>query len=283
MPVVTIIGELERARREGYALPLFDTVDMQSTEGMFRAFLEKRAPGIVALYSGLLQRPSTEALVAYIRTRAEGADVPVSLMLDHGASLDLCKRAVDLGFTDVMFDGSQLPLADNIAITREVVRYAHSAGVGVEAELGHVGRGSDYEDQGAVRRNLTDPDTVERFVVESGVDLLAIAVGTAHGLYAGVPELHLDLLQEIRERVGIPLVLHGGTGLSAEQFRAAIQCGISKINVATDLFVTAAKRIAESARGDNVSYFALGKTAEDSFLERCGYYLDLFGASGKAG
>jgi fructose-bisphosphate aldolase class II len=122
---------------------------------------------------------------------------------------------------------------------------------------------------------------VEKFVAETGVDFLAIAIGTAHGIYDGDPSLDLDLLREIRTRVEIPLVLHGGTGCSEEQFRAAIAGGISKINVATDLFVTAGKEMAKSAKSGNASYSAMGKVAAESFQRRCGYYIHLFGAAGK--
>jgi fructose-bisphosphate aldolase class II len=123
---------------------------------------------------------------------------------------------------------------------------------------------------------------VERFAIESGVDYLAVAIGTAHGLYAGDPCLDLDLLHAIRECVDIPLVMHGGTGLTPDQFRSAIAGGIAKINVATDLFVTAGKRMIEASRDEKASYFTLGQTAANTFRERCEYYIDLFGATGKA-
>jgi fructose-bisphosphate aldolase class II len=145
-----------------------------------------------------------------------------------------------------------------------------------------VGRGREYEDHETRRQGFTDPDAVERFVAETGVDLLAIAIGTAHGLYAGDPQLDFDLLREIRARVDLPLVLHGGSGVTEEQFRTAIAGGISKINVATDLFVTTGRRLVEAAQAEGVSYFALTQAAVASFEERCGYYLDLFGASGNA-
>lgn len=281
MPLTSMLPQLKRAREGHYAIPLFDTFDMQSTEGMFLALEEKRSPVIVALYAGWVERPNARAFVAYIRARAEGATPPVSLMLDHGQSFEQCMKAIALGFTDVMYDGSSLPLEENMANTRAIVRAAHAVGIPVEAELGHVGKGSEYQDFGAKRKGFTDPDTVERFVSETGVDSLAIAIGTAHGLYAGEPQLDLDLLRQIRSRVDIPLVLHGGTGLSEEQFRAAIAGGISKINVATDLFVTAARRLAEAARAEDVSYHNLSRAATASFQERCGYYIDLFGAAGK--
>ncbi len=280
MSLVSILPHLKRAQQYHYALPLFDTVDMYSTDAMFAVLEEKKAPAMIAIYAGGLEHPNTPALAAYIRTRAASATVPVSLMLDHGGSFEHCIQAISLGFTDVMYDGSRLPLEENIANTRLVVRAAHAVGVAVEAELGHVGSGSEYQEFGAQRKGFTDPDEVERFVAETGVDVLAIAIGTAHGLYVGEPHLDLDLLREIRARVDIPLALHGGSGCSDEQFRAAIAAGITKINVATDLYVTTAHRLSEAARAKDMDYFAFGKVAVDSFIERCGHYLDVFGATG---
>jgi fructose-bisphosphate aldolase class II len=282
MSLVSIGPELDKARNGRYALPLFDTIDMNSTEGMFLALEDKQAPAMIAMYSGLLERPNARAFATYIRTRAEEATVPVSLMLDHGSTFEQCIQAISYGFTDVMYDGSRLPLEQNISNTRAVVRAAHAVGVCVEAELGHVGSGTEYQGFGAQRKGFTDPDAVEQFVEETGVDFLAIAIGTAHGLYDGEPQLDSDLLHEIRGRVDIPLVLHGGSGLSDAQFRSAIAAGISKINVATDLFVTTTRRLVEAAGAEGVNYFTLGETSVASFRKRCGYYLDLFGASGKA-
>ena len=281
MPLVSILHELERAQAGKYALPLFDTFDMHSTEGMFNVLEAKRAPAMVAIYAAAMDRPNARAFAAYIRARAEDCSVPVSLMLDHGRSYEDCIRAIAYGFTDVMFDGSKLPMEENIETTRMVVRAGHAVGVGVEAELGHVGRGSDYEDHETRRKGFTDPDSVQRFVAETGVDFLAVAVGTAHGLYAGDPELDFDLLREIRACVDLPLVLHGGSGVTEEQFRTAIANGIAKINVATDLFVTTGRRLCEAAQAEGASYFSLTQAAITSFEERCGYYLDLFGASGR--
>ncbi len=281
MPLVSILPALKRAQQSHYALPLFDTVDSYSIDGMFTVLEEKKAPAMVAVYAGVLERPNGRAVAAYIRARAEAASVPVSLMLDHGGSFEHCMKAISLGFTDVMYDGSKLPFEENVANTRLVVRAAHALGLAVEAELGHVGSGAEYQEFGAQRKGFTNPDDVERFVAETGVDILAVAIGTAHGLYAGEPRLDLDLLREIRARVDIPLSLHGGSGCSDQQFRDAIAAGITKVNVATDLFVTTARRLTEAARAeDAMNYFVFGKVAIDSFVERCGHYLDVFGASG---
>jgi fructose-bisphosphate aldolase class II len=280
MPLVSIFPYLKRAQQQHYALPLFDASDMDSVDGMFAALEEKKAPAMIAVYAGVLDQPNSRAFAAYIRTCAEMATVPVSLMLDHGGSFEHCIKAISFGFTDVMYDGSKLPFEENVANTRAVVRAAHAIGLSVEAELGHVGLGHEYQDFGAQRKGFTNPDDVERFVAETDVDILAVAIGTAHGLYAGEPHLDLDLLREIRSRVDIPLSLHGGSGCSDQQFRDVIAAGIAKVNVATDLFVTTARRLTEAARAEDMHYFAFGKVAVESFQERCGHYLDVFGATG---
>src|SRR5512146_1554065 len=201
MPLISIGKELQRARAGKYALPLFDAEDSLSADGMFAALEACRAPAMIAMYTALLDRPNGRALAAYLRTRAEDATVPVSIMLDHGSSFEACIKALKLGLTDVMFDGSRLPIAENIAITRQVVRAAHANGACVEAELGHVGMGKEYQDFGAKRKGFTSPEDVERFVAETGVDFLAVAIGSAHGVYQGEPRLDLELLEQIAARV----------------------------------------------------------------------------------
>jgi fructose-bisphosphate aldolase, class II len=282
MPLVSMKDGLARAQKGGWAIPLFDTFDGNSTEGMFESMEAKHAPAILAVYYGTFDTLGTRGLAGYIRARAEASPLPVALMLDHGTGMDQCIRAIRWGFTDVMFDGSALPLEENIAHTREIVRAAHAAGVGVEAELGHVGSGSEYQSYGGQRKGFTNPEEVERFVDETGVDALAISIGSAHGLYHGEPSLDLDLLAKIRSRVEIPLVMHGGTGLSVEQFCGAISGGISKINVATDLFTNAGKRMVDAAQKPGASYFSINEASVNAFCERAGVFLDLFGASGNA-
>jgi len=282
MPLVSIREELKKAQAGQYAVPLYDVFEMQAVEGVFEALEEKRAPAIVAIYGPFVEMPNAESFAAFIRTMAQNATVPVSMMLDHGGSFEQCMKSLSYGCSDVMFDGSKLPLEENIANTKLVVRAAHAVGACVEAELGHVGRGDDYEEFGAQRKGFTDPDIVERFVEETDVDFLAVAIGTAHGLYKGEPHLDLELLRQIRSRVDIPLVLHGGSGLSEEQFRSTIEAGISKINVATDLVITATRMMIEAAKAEDASYFSILNQIREAYKRRTGYYFDLFGTSGKA-
>lgn len=282
MPLTSILSSLQLAQHEHYAIPLFDVLDSQSVDGVLLALETHQAPGIIGIYGPTFDQPTGAALATYVQTRARSASVPISLMLDHGTSFEQCMRAITAGFTDVMFDGSQLPLNENITITRIVTRAAHAVGVGVEAELGHVGRGSEYQTYGAQRKGFTEPNAAAIFASETHVDILAVAIGTAHGFYQGEPQLDFELLQTIRKKVNIPLALHGGSGCTEDQFRRAIKGGIAKINVATDLFQRASQRILDYGVDEHPTYWALSKTITDAFAERAGYYIRLFDAAGKA-
>ena len=282
MALVSMLTELKKAQQGRYGIPSFNTFDSRGADGIFAALAEKRAPGIVAIYSGVFDQPQGGALTAYVRKLAEQALGPVAVLLDHGASFEHCVKALTLGCTDVMFDGSKLSLEENIATAKLVVRAAHKVGASVEAELGHVGRGSEYRSFGLLRKGFTKPDEVERFVAETGVDSLAIAIGTAHGKYECEPQLALDLLDDIRQRVAVPLVLHGGSGLAAEQFRAAIAGGITKVNIFTAMAEAATVRMADVARVEAPSYFGITTRITEAFKERAMAHLDIFGATGRA-
>jgi len=282
MPLVSILNELKKAQAGGYAVPCFDTFEMHGTMGIFDAIEAKRAPVMVGLYTRMFDQPNPRALTDYIRALADEATVPVSIILDHGASFEHCIKALHVGFTDVMYDGSRLPFEENVATTKKVVEAAHAVGAAVEAELGHVGTGSTYREFGAQGKGFTDPGAVERFVEETGVDFLAVAIGTAHGLYDGEVNLALDLLADIRGRVDIPLVLHGGSGLSDDQFRAAVAGGIQKINIFTNLAVESTRRMLENARAENASLRTMVTQIREAFRDECMRLLDVFGTTGKA-
>ncbi|MFU8773374.1 MAG: class II fructose-bisphosphate aldolase [Anaerolineales bacterium] len=281
MTLVSIKNELIKASLHGYAVPLFDVFEMQGIEGVMDALIEKRAPTIFGIYAPYAKLPNCRALSAYIRCRAEDTDVPVSIMLDHGESVAQCLQMLEYGFTDVMYDGSRLPLEENIANSRQVVEAAYRFGAGVEAELGHVGMGDDYESLGGRGYGFTDPQTVEIFVNETGVDFLAIAFGNAHGLYKGTPRLDLDLVREIRQRVKVPLVMHGGTGLSDEQFRGAIAAGISKVNFATSIMNSATENMRSAAADPTASMFSISEGIRTAYRQWCGQLYDIFDTSGK--
>ncbi|MBN2046425.1 MAG: class II fructose-bisphosphate aldolase [Anaerolineaceae bacterium] len=282
MAFVSIKATLSRAKEEQFAVPLFDVMDLNTAMGLIEAAEELDAPLILGVYDQWLDLPDAPAFCAGLRVMAENASVPVAVMLDHGRSFEQCLQAIRLGFSDVMFDGSALPFEENIAVTEMIARGAHAVGVGVEAELGHVGVGSDYDDYGRVVSDFTDPKHVAEFIQASGVDYLAVAFGTAHGQYKSEPKLNLELLKDLNQASTIPLVMHGGSGLSDSQFRGAIENGICKINVATHLFNEAAARIERVVNEKNHSIFSVNKAVRDVFRELGGDYLRLFGAAGKA-
>ena len=183
MPLVSILDPIRKAQAGKYCLPMFLVADMASAEGTFMALEEKRSPAMIGIYSGWLDKPNVVALVAIVRALAAQAKVPVSLVLDHGQTLEHCWKALALGFTDIMYDGSKLPLEENIANVKMAVRAARTVGAGVEAELGLVGDGSQYDTVGSTGKGFTDPATAERFCAETGCDILAVAIGNAHGFY----------------------------------------------------------------------------------------------------
>ena len=281
MPLSSIKEQLTKATREGYAVPLYNVFDPIAVDGVVAAVEARQAPCIIGVYSGCFKDANIEAFAAYIRARVKNLAAPVSMMLDHGESQEQARHALDLGFTDVMFDGSKLPLDENIEITRQVVRMAHLRGAGAEAELGHVGQGSTYSEFGAQRLGFTDPDIVEKFVKKTRVDYLAIAFGNAHGDYTGEPCLDLDLLREVRRRVAIPLVMHGGSGLVDAQYREVISAGIAKINYFTGIKNAATARMIQAAAEENASMFGITAAMLQTYTETAAHYLDVYGASGK--
>jgi ketose-bisphosphate aldolase len=282
MPLVSIKQELAKARQNHYAVPLYDVFEIEGMEGVIDAMLEKRAPTIIGIYTAWVSRPNNRALAAYVRARVEDLDIPVSLMVDHGASVELCLQALKDGYTDVMYDGSRLTLEENIANTRKVVEAAHAVGAAVEAELGHVGDGHEYQTYGAARVGFTDPAAVEYFVEKTGVDMLAVAFGTAHGFYKGEPHLDLELLGEITRRVDTPLVMHGGTGLSDEQFRGAIAGGVSKINFATNIVNDAGQMMKATAGKPEGGMFEMLDNIRTTYRNWSCKLYDVFGTTGKA-
>ena len=282
MGLESFVGQLQRANREGWCIPLFDIFEREGADGIFAAAEEKKAPTIVGTGGHIFERPGGPEFMGYLVARARNSSVPITIYLDHGDSFERCIQALRLGFTDVMFDGSRLPIEENIAISKKVVQAAHAVGAGVEAEIGHVGQGSQYDSFGSQREGFTKPEDVERFVAETGVDFLAIAIGTAHGPYKGEPKLDYDLLAEIHRRVDIPLVMHGGSGLSDEQFQTAIKTGISKVNIFTDLAMSATAAVLEVAKTEHANIMAMSNAFRDAFQRRCEHYLDIFDATGKA-
>ena len=234
MSIVTNKELLDRAKAGHYAVAAFNTSNMEYTQAILEAALELNAPVIVAAAKSEIDYMNGYAFVAMLKALAEKLPIPVGIHLDHGPSVDEVVRCLRYGFTSVMYDGSALPLEENIANTKKAVAVARACGVSVEGEIGVLGQMVDGpEGLKSDAAGLADPDHCEQFVKETGVDCLAAAIGNAHGLYTRDPELRFDLLTEIATRTGVPLVLHGGTGIPINDIRKAITLGVSKINFST--------------------------------------------------
>lgn len=238
---------LRDAQKNAYAVPAFDCVE----DFMVRSILEtaeaKNSPVILmSLRHDLEEGRGFEYISGLINTVAPSYDIPIVLHLDHAEDFDFIKKAIDKGFTSVMYDGSQLPFAENVKNTRKVVEYAHQRGVSVEAELGHVG-GMNLDGTKEGDSQLTKASDVKRFIEETNVDALAVSIGTAHGVYEAEPVLNIERLKEIRTATDVPLVLHGGSGTPLDQIQETIKNGITKINIFADLRIAMYKGLLEAA------------------------------------
>ena len=266
---------LKFADERNIAVGAFSVGNMEMVIGAVRAAEETETPIILQIAEKRLKQSPLELMAPMMISAAQRAKVPIAVHLDHGLTLDCVKSALDFGFTSVMLDASLLPIDENIRLTRTVRELADKTGATVESELGVVG--GNEGDSAEHKIQCTDPDIAERFVNETGIDCLAVAIGNAHGNYPVLPELRFDVLEEIRNRVSIPLVLHGGTGISPEQFRRAISLGIRKINIATasfDALSAAAK--AYTAGVDAPDYFTLSPRMADAVCENVKRHIAIF-------
>lgn len=233
MPYVTTTKMLRAAQKGGWAVGAFNAENLEMVQAIVAAAVEARSPVIIQTTTSTLTYASPAAFAGMVRAEAEAANIDVALHLDHGADFAICARCLRAGYSSIMIDGSKAPLEDNIAITRRVVEMCRAAGTPIEAELGEVGGKEDSTVSSGA--NLTDPADAVRFVRETGVDSLAVGIGTAHGVYKSAPHLDIGRLAEIRKAVSIPLVLHGASGLTEKNVRDCIARGICKVNFATEL------------------------------------------------
>ena len=237
---------LENARNGKYAVGAFNCLSLENVMGTIQAAEELHAPVILQLAEVQFPYAPLEKMAGLFLEAAQRATVPVAVHLDHGQSFETCVRAIKLGFNSVMFDGASLPFDENVAITRQVVQMARAVNVDVEAELGKVGdTGDGGEETGDSNTAdvFTDVEESAKFIELTRVDALAIAIGNLHGKYVATPRLNIQRLKEIAGRNNLPLVLHGGTGTSEEDFKACVHNGIAKINVATALQIAITNKI----------------------------------------
>ena len=275
--LVNLNDVLKDAQKGGYAVGLFNTTDSDMLEGVIAAAEELRSPVIIGTAEVLLPYGELKLIAPSIIAAAKRATVPVVVHYDHGLTFDRCIEALQLGFSSIMFDGSAGDSETNLAETREIVKIAHSMGVSVEGEIGHVGNADSCEN---AEDMYTTPEEAEAFINATGVDALAIAIGTAHGAYKNKPCLDIERLKAIRAKVDTPLVLHGGSGLSDDDFRNTIREGIAKVNIFTDLCLAGTKAMVESA--DSLGYLELRNKKVEYIKQAAMTKMKLFGCDGKA-
>ncbi|MFW6381272.1 MAG: class II fructose-bisphosphate aldolase [Bacillota bacterium] len=281
MALRTLKEVLRESIGKKYAVGAFNVANHDLAEGILEASEEKGVPVIISVAEVHFRYLKLDRFIPYLKSRIEQHPEPVALHLDHGGSFDTAMQAIHYGFSSVMYDGSTLSFEENMENTAEIVRAAHAAGVSVEAELGHVAAGEgDLKHGTEVDRNLfTRPEDAREFVEKTGVDALAVAVGTVHGVYKGDPDLDFERLQQLRQEVDIPLVLHGGSGLSEDDFRQAVTHGINKINFFTGNSIAAVDRINREIedREGFVNFPDLTLAAREQIKENVKEQIEIFG------
>jgi len=239
---------LRKAFEEKYAVGAFNANNLEQIQGIIEAAEEESSPAVLQASQGAIQYAGLDYIAAIVSSAAKRAKVPISLHLDHGTSFVQNVQCLRAGFTSLMFDGSLLPFEENVEITRRVVEIARPVDVSVEAELGRVGRSEEKLTAEEVSALMTQPDEAERFVKLTGVDSLAIAVGSVHGMRVQAAELDIGRIRAVREKTNIPLVLHGSSGVADESMKRAIREGICKINVATALNIAFLRGVKEAIK-----------------------------------
>ena len=284
MSLVSMAQLLLDAQQGQYAVGAFNCNNMEIVQAIVSAAEAEKSPVIVQASQGAIKYAGIEYIAAMTRLAAEKASVPVALHLDHGTSFAQIMSCVRNSFTSVMIDGSKLPLEENIALTNKVIEAVRPLGISVEAELGKIGGTEDDITVSEKEALFTDPAEAERFVSETKVDALAIAIGTAHGQYKGIPKLDFQRLTEIRKRVNVPIVLHGSSGVPDEAIQKAVSLGVCKVNIDTTIreaFVAAARKVMADHPQEIDPRKMLGP-AREATVAIIREKIRLFGSSGKA-
>lgn len=283
--LVSFKSILQDARRGRYAVGAFNCLSLEHVMGAIQAAEELKSPIILQLAEVQFPCAPMELMAPVYLEAARMASVPVAVHLDHGQSLETCVKAIKLGFNSVMFDGAELSFEENVRQTAEIVRIAHAAGVDVEAELGRVGdTGFGGEGTGEATPDVfTDVDESAEFIRLTGVEALAIAIGNLHGRYVATPKLNIERLKEIASRNELPLVLHGGSGTSEEDFKACIHNGICKINVATALQMAVTDAVRKYlSENESAGYIDTKSVIVEATKESVKQHMLLFESNGKA-
>lgn len=275
---------LQHAHENGYAVGAFNVNNMEIVQAIVEAAEATKSPVILQASQGGLKYAGVEYIAELGRIAARNASVPVAIHLDHGTDFAQIVQCIRYGFTSVMIDASKYPLDENIAITKKVIEVASAAGVSVEAELGKIGGTEDDITVDERDAAFTVPEEAERFVRETGVDSLAIAVGTAHGPYKGEPKLDFDRISTIKKLINIPIVLHGSSGVPEESIKKAVSLGVNKINIDTDIRMAFDRAIREFVQNNPNEYDPrkiLGP-AKKEMIRVISEKMQMFGSAGRA-
>ncbi len=284
MALVPMTEMLKKAKQGKYAVGQFNMNNLEFTQAIIEASAEEKSPVILGVSEGAMRYMGLEYTVAMAKAAAEKYDIPIALHLDHGSSFEVAMKVIRAGFSSVMFDGSHHPFEKNIEITNKVIDVAHAMGISVEGELGTIGGTEDDLSVDEADAKLTKPEEAIEFYNATNVDALAIAVGSAHGMYKGEPKIHFDIIEAVSKKIDIPVVLHGGSGIPDETIRKAISLGIGKINVNTENQVEFTKKIREILNNDAKvydprKYLGPGREAIKEVVRN---KIRLFGSNGKA-
>ena len=272
---------LSDAEKGNYAVGSFSVANMEMVLGVLKAAKELNAPVILQIAEVRLKQSPLEIIGPLMVAAAKDASTPVAVHFDHGKTFEKISQALDIGFTSVMFDGSHLPLDENISQTKRVIEKAKEFGAAVEAEIGCVGGSEDGSEDIAI--NCTKPEDAVKFEKETGVDALAIAIGNAHGNYKSTPKLRFDILEEVDSLTTTPLVLHGGTGITPEDFVKCSKCGIKKINIATATFDMVENTVHNCYNNDSINgYYDLQAAEVEGAYQNAKRHILIFGTDNKA-
>jgi len=284
MPLVTMKEILHHADTQKYGVGAFNLLNMEAVKGALAAAEALRSPLIMQLAEVQIEGAPMKYMIPMMIQSAKEASVPVSVHYDHGTTFENIMKALKYGCTSVMYDGAALPFEENVRLTKEITKIAHAFGADCEAELGVVG-GAEAGTHEAIEELLTDPAQANEFVERTGCDFLAVAIGNAHGPYVKKPDLQMERLRQINDAVNVPLVLHGGSGISDEDFRICIESGISKINVATSLqqnVVLKVGSVCQQCWKSGLDYNKLVKQLEDGVYDEVSKHMRIFMSDGKA-
>lgn len=273
--LVNLNEVLKKAQKGKYAVGLFNTTDTDMLQAVIEAAEESNSPVILGTAEVLLPYGELKLIAPSVIAVAKRAKVPVVVHYDHGLTFDRCIEALKLGFSSIMFDGSAKPYEQNIAETREMVKIAHAFGATVEGEIGHVGEAA--KEDNLLTDMYTTPEEAKAYLEATGVDALAVAIGSAHGVYKKKPMLNIERLKEISSAVKVPLVLHGGSGLSDDDFKNTIRNGIAKVNIFTDLCL-AGERAMKDGEEKKLGYLETRNLKVEYIKEAVKHKMTLFGS-----